>query len=137
MKSILIKILDRLIKILNSIINKLSVKESLEIISLTYSETGRFLLYHLYNGSLMGYKDVLFAIYTTLMNDKKFLEFGNKKVIIVGAVINNEEFSFHHNVLITNNITFDEYFNSVKDIIVTNYQDGYPVDIIPLFKVRV
>jgi len=69
--------------------------------------------------------------------DEKLRSFGNKKVIIISAIINNEEFSFHHNVLISNLTTFSDYYESVKDSITTNYDNGYPVDVIPLFKVRV
>lgn len=60
-----------------------------------------------------------------------------KKVIFVSALIDNVEFSFHHNVLITNETIFLEYYNQVKDILNQYYEEGYPVDIIPTFKVRV
>lgn len=71
------------------------------------------------------------------MNNQRFLNFGKHKVIIITAIINGEQFSFHHNILITNNTTFEEYYNLVKDIIVSNYDEGYPVDVIPLFRVMV
>lgn len=47
------------------------------------------------------------------------------------------EFSFHHNVLVTNDTLFIEYYNQVKDRLNQYYEDGYPVDVIPTFKVRV
>lgn len=53
------------------------------------------------------------------------------------ALINGQEFCFHHNVLITNNTTFEDYYKKVKDIITQNYDEGYPVDVIPSFKVMV
>ena len=71
------------------------------------------------------------------MSNEKFLEFGYKKVIITTALINGTEFSFHHNVLITNNTSFTDFHHKVKDIIQENYIDGYPVNVIPIFHVRV
>ena len=60
-----------------------------------------------------------------------------KKVIIIAGIVNGEEFSFHHNVLITNSTTFQQYYNLVKNAIQTNYENGYSIDVIPQFKVRV
>jgi len=60
-----------------------------------------------------------------------------KKVIIISALIDGVEFSFHHNVLITNDTLFIEYYNQVKDRLNQYYEEGYPVDVIPTFKVRV
>lgn len=71
------------------------------------------------------------------MSNQRFLKFGKYKVIIVTAIIDGVEFSFHHNILITNNTTFEEYYHLVKDIIVNNYEVGYPVEVIPLFRVIV
>jgi hypothetical protein len=122
---------------LNLIANKLSIKNQVNITNLTHDKNGRFLLYILNNESLQSHKEVLRDIFTTLMNDEKFKNFGVNKVIIITALINGEEFSFHHNILINNTTTFEEYYNEIKDIISTNYQDGYPVDVIPEFKVKV
>lgn len=71
------------------------------------------------------------------MKDVRFTEFGNNKIIIISAVINGQEYSFHPNVLINNLTTFLTYWNSVKDSIKENFGEGYGVSIIHLFKVKV
>jgi hypothetical protein len=43
------------------------------------------------------------------MTNKDFIDFGEKKVIIVMGKIINETFNLHHNILIKNNTTFEEY----------------------------
>ena len=82
---------------------------------------------------------MLFNLYTSLMTNERFIKFGFNKVTITSAVIHSSEYSFHHNVLITNNTTFDEYYNQVIDYIDLHYnsEDSYGVDIIPAFKVKV
>ena len=72
-----------------------------------------------------------------LLNENDFLEFGNTKVIIVSSMIDDTEVNFHHNVFISNDSTFEDYYDAVKDIVNSHYEHGYPVDIIQSFKVRV
>jgi hypothetical protein len=109
----------------------------LKILAIDYNKSGRFLSFHLSNEYLFDSIEGLQAIFNTLMSNEKFLEFGSKKVIITTALINGTEFSFHHNVLITNHTSFIEFHYKVKDIIQENHIDGYPVNIIPTFHVRV
>nr|YP_009739386.1 DNA polymerase 2 [Tricholoma terreum]QIC20230.1 DNA polymerase 2 [Tricholoma terreum] len=74
------------------------------------------------------------------MNNERFINFGFNKVIITSSIINSAEYSFHHNVLITNNTTFDEYYNQVIDYIDSHYDsedNSYGIEIIPAFKVKV
>jgi hypothetical protein len=71
------------------------------------------------------------------MSDETFKNFGKYKVIIVSAMIDGEEFNYHHNILITNNTSFDQYYNKVKDIIATHFNEGYQIDTVQLFKILV
>jgi hypothetical protein len=72
------------------------------------------------------------------MNDEKFLNFGFYKIIITSTVIYNQEHSYHHNILLTNNTTFETYYKSVCEYIITHYgDDNYGIDIIPSFRVKV
>lgn len=71
------------------------------------------------------------------MKDTDFLNFGKTKAIIVTAVTDDGECGFHHNVLIENDTTFEQYYESIEDRLVTLYEDGYKIDVIPQFKVRV
>lgn len=71
------------------------------------------------------------------MNNEKFIGFGKKKVIITSALIDGSEFTYHHNVLLDNNTPFLKYYNKVIDSVNKYFDEGYPVDVIPAFKIRV
>jgi hypothetical protein len=49
------------------------------------------------------------GIYLYLMTNKNFLKFGERKIIITTGKIKNETFNLHHNILIKNDNTFEEY----------------------------
>jgi hypothetical protein len=131
------KILSALINILNYIIIKLNKKYNLQVTARIYNDSGRFYQYILTNNNLLSHKDVLKGIYNTLMSDKIFKNFGFHKVIIVSALLDGHESNYHHNILITNNTTFDEYYNKVKDIIATHFDNGYQLDVVEGFKILV
>jgi hypothetical protein len=139
MKKLFIKILTNILESLNKIINYLNREHSLKIISVSYTNSGRYLIYHYHISSLKRNSVVLFNLYTSLMNNDRFINFGFNKVIITSSVINSSEYSFHHNILLTNNTTFDEYYNQVIDYIDTHYDsdNSYGVEVIPSFKVKV
>lgn len=137
MINLILYLINSLTSMLNSLANRIAKKYSITISNVTFHDKGKFLLYKIKNDKLQAHKDILRSIFYTLMNNKEFIEFGSKKVILVTAKINGEDFSFHHNVLISNNSTFEEYYDKVKDSIITNYEYGYPVDVIPVFLVRV
>jgi len=86
---------------------------------------------------LLNHKEVLRGIYNTLMNDETFINFGKYKVIIVSAIVGEDEFNYNHNILITNNTTFEQYYNKVKDILTTHLKHGYQIDNVQRFKVLV
>jgi len=71
------------------------------------------------------------------MQNDKFINFGKVKVIIITASSGEGEFNFHHNVLIKNNTTFEEYYNEVKDIINEHYEHGYKLTVVNHFIVSV
>lgn len=138
MKNVLIKLLNILIYILGNIANKLSQNKQVQITSLNYNKNGRFLIYHLANSNLNTHKDILRGIYTTLMNNERFINFPYKKIILITAINHDStEFNYHHNVLITNQTSFYQYYNSVKDVIMSSCNDPYPLDNITAFKVWV
>jgi hypothetical protein len=135
--TVVINILRYIIYILIYITSKLDTKKAMTILYTAYNDNGRYLLYSLSNNNLSNRKKVLYNIYTSLMSDERFRSFGNKKVIIVSGIVDGNEFNFHHNILISNNTTFEEYYNNVKNIINNLYDEGYQVDVIPSFKVMV
>jgi len=51
--------------------------------------------------------------------------------------IKNETFNLHHNILIKNNNTFEEYWDKIKDIIMDRYEEGYAIEGIPMVEINV
>jgi hypothetical protein len=139
MKKIILIILNKIIIISNKIINYLNRKDELKLISLSYNDSARFLLFEFSNNNLKNYKLLLESIYTSLMNNERFTNFGFNKVIITSSVVYNREYSFHHNVLINNNTTFEEYYEQVSEYIDTHYdaENSYGIDVIPVFRIKV
>lgn len=142
MIKIITNIISGIIYYLNKLTNYLNREHSLKLISLSYTNSGRFLIYHFNNEMLKSNRDILFNIYTFLMNNDRFINFGSNKVIITSCVINGVEYSYHHNILLTNKTTFNDYFNQVIDYIDLHYigDDEYCIygpDIPQAFKVKV
>lgn len=53
------------------------------------------------------------------------------------ATDSEESYSLPHNILITNETSFDEYYNTVKDIVENNYTHEYTPEVIIMFRVLV
>ena len=135
--NILNKILSKLIDYNNKLLNFFNNDYKFNITSISYNDSGRFLVFILQNNNLYEHNDAIKSIYNTLMNNEKFISFGNKKVIITSALIDGSEFNYHQNVLLSNNTTYLRYYNSVIDSVNKYFDEGYPVDVIPAFKIRV
>ena len=97
----------------------------------------RFKEYYVDNNHLLESYDALKFMYNKLMNTVDFLEFGETKVLMVLAIIEGKTYSFHQNVVIDNNTTFEQYYSKVEEHIRTKFDDGYGIDIINTFIVRV
>lgn len=105
--------------------------------SYSYDEKGRYREFLIQNNYLLDSYSVLELIYDYLHNNPNFNTFGNKKIMMVHAIFDDVEYSLHHNILIDSNTTFQDYWDKVKDIINSHYDEGYEVDGIPLFRIRV
>jgi hypothetical protein len=142
MKQIIFKLLDMmdyLTNLLRKWLNKY-IHEDIKLISRQYDNKGRYYIYTLSNNNLLDYRHFLKIMFNYLMNNKEFLKFGFNKVILVRAKMNETlTFSFHHNILINNNTTFNDYYNVVKDVIINQYNKGaeYSTNIIPIFEILV
>lgn len=112
-------------------------EKNVKITVVELNDNNRYLSFEMTNTRLLDSKNVLRSIYNTLMSNEEFLNFGSKKVIIVTGLMGDYSFNYHHNILITNDTPFNIYYNKVKDIINTHYQDGYKVDRVPKFKISV
>lgn len=139
-----LKFLNRTLSYLNgkvnSLINKRDYTDSIKISEIEYNTHGRFYKFYLTNEHLLEHKEALKGIYTSLMNNEIFRDFGFYKIIIITAIVNSSEYNFHHNVLITNNTSFEEYYDEVKDVINNHYgisKGIYLSRSVPLFKVFV
>jgi DNA polymerase type B, organellar and viral len=95
------------------------------------------LVFWIDNPGLLSHKEVVKSIFKVLKSNKDFKGFGRKKVVIIQGLIDGQERSFHQNVIMNNQTTFKKYWSVVKDLIITNYEDGYPLNTINQFKVRV
>jgi hypothetical protein len=142
MKNVIIKILGSLanqIKKISSNIkdyNKPNI-ENLKVLGIKTNKKDGCLSIILSNNYLLTHKDVLESIFYTLKTNENFKKFGENKIIIVTGIYYDQEFTFHHNVLITNNTTFEVYYNSIKDsvqgIIDYSISSEFYVEAIPIF----
>lgn len=137
MNNLFVKILTFLNNNINFIINKLTKSNNLSLNSIVHNSPGRYYQYHLTNNNLLTHKDLLRGIYNTLMADDTFKNFGKFKVIIVVGIVEGLEFNYHQNILLSNNTSFVQYYNKVKDIINTHYEDGYPIDTVQSLKITI
>jgi hypothetical protein len=142
LKKYILKFINIIIKLLNNLINYLNKNSkndrTVKIIHKEFNPNGHFMSFVIVNNNLFSRTNVLREIFYTLKNNEDFINFGKYKVIIVSAIVEDLETSFHHNVYIDNNTTFEDYFDKVKDYIETTYGEyGYNIDIIPTFKIRV
>jgi hypothetical protein len=72
-----------------------------------------------------------------LITNKDFLDFGEYKVIIVNGILRDEIFNLHHNILIKNDTTFDDYWNEIENILENVYEEGYAIEGIPMIEINV
>lgn len=112
----------------------------MEIIEYIFDKEGRYKEFRLIkSNNLMGRK-AMEVVYNTLLNDDIFRNFGHYKVIITTASFNNEigERSYHPNVLITNNLSFETFYKKIEDYVTPLYEDfGYINEYPKFFIVKV
>src|SRR6266403_1881628 len=74
-----------------------------------------FLTIVLNNSNLLEGKDLFEAIFTSITSNEIFQDFGNKKIMILSAVLEtNKEHNLHSNILIENTTTFEEYYEEIS-----------------------
>jgi len=115
MKKILkhiIKAVSNLMTLFNNFLKKLEnllAEDNLILIRTSHNTLGRNKTFILSNPKLLEKQELFFAIYMFLVTNKAFLELGEYKVIIVNGKVNNNTFNLHHNVLLKNNTSFEDY----------------------------
>lgn len=96
----------------NKYLKKLEIflaEDNLILIRTSHNTLGRNKTFILSNQKLLEKQDLFFQIYMFLVTNKTFLEFGEYKVVIVNGKVNNNSFNLHHNILIKNETSFEEY----------------------------
>jgi hypothetical protein len=101
---------------------------TLQILEVKTNKNMRCLNITMVNNNLLEGEELFKGIYTTLMNNKEFLNFGNQKIIILSVVLISEsEHNLHSNVLINNDTTFEQYYSTISHELskYNNLQYGY------------
>jgi|SRR5271156_1078212 len=136
MKQLLKYIINLLTNVLKKMENS-SLDDNLTLIRISRNTLGRNITFVLSNSKLLEKKELFYGVYQYLMTSKDFLDFGEYKAIIVNGKIKNDTFNLHHNLLLKNTTTFEEYWNEVKDILNERYDEGYAVNGIPMIEINV
>ena len=78
------------------------------------------------NDNMLNSKAALKAIFEVINEDKTFQEFGDVKVLMIHAIHEKGEYSFHHfeDVAIDGSTTFHDYYKLVEDTIGNNRDEG-------------
>ena len=96
---------------------------SLQILEINQDLNMRCLKFVMVNNNHLEGKELFKGIYSTLMSDKEFINFGYNKIIILSAVIaTNQEYNLHCNILINNDTTFEQYYDEVVNDL-SNYNN--------------
>lgn len=94
--------------------------------------------FYLSNISLLEGETLFREIYNSIFSSKEFINFGNTKIIILYAITPSQTFTLHCNVLVTNNTTYETYYQLIKDKINYIYEtDNYELDVFTLFEMHV
>lgn len=81
---------------------------------LEVNKTNRSLSITMTNDNLLTGEELFKGIYNTIMKNEEFTNFGFQKIIILSCTLEDfKELNLHSNVLIDNNTTFIEYYNSI------------------------
>lgn len=141
--NILVNILDLFSKSISNLSKKIKKKDPFnnqkdtQLLELSYNQSGSFYNFVYSNNYLLENYEIMKIIFHELQNNETFKNFGEYKIIITSAIINGKETAFHHNVLIKNETTFEEYWRKIENYISETYEEGYNLTVIPSFKVRV
>ena len=146
-KLYLIKIILSVFRFINNYINivitnatkyvELSNKGYLTLVRVKYHPKMKYLELTYCNNHLLEQYKALKELHKSLFGSEEFLKLGYHKVILVMAIIGKQTFSFHHNILINNNTTFERYYDQIKDNIENLHDNGYEINKVNKFKVLV
>lgn len=114
-----------------------SRSKKLIIQSIYKKDSQRLMIFNLLNPALLVNESLFKKIFTTLMRETEFKNFGNEKVIIIQAIVNGRTYSITHNIKINNKMKFNEYWDLIKNDIISNFDKDYLIDSYYNFKILV
>jgi len=112
---IMVNFLKYIINLLTIFINYIKKIEKyftigkLTLVRTTENTLGRNKTFILSNDNLLEKKDLFYQIFNFLITNDDFLSFGEYKIIIVSGKNKKDTFNLHHNILIKNDTTFENY----------------------------
>ena len=124
-------------KVISRNIKIKALSEDISITESNYDEEERFLEFLAINRELLDHEDALREIFNQLYAMERFIKFGFHKIIMVLVNIDGKIYSFHHNVVINNNTTFEQYYEKVRDHIRSKFDDGYEINTADKFIVKI
>lgn len=110
------------------LINLNKEESSLQILEVKTDKNMRCLKIIMANNKLLEGEELFKGIYTTIMKNKDFLNFGYQKIIILSVVLfSDSEHNLHSNILISNDTSFEEYHSTISHELdkYNNIQYGY------------
>lgn len=106
-------------------------------------DEGKTFKMHLSNPQLLSGEQLSRQLFNSVVNDPNFKQYGQHKVITVTVAFNPDDihagkvtgqyWGYHKYVPITNNTTFEEYWDQVKDNVTSKYIDNLYDDQVPKF----
>ena len=86
-------------------------------------ENERYREFLVINKALLPHSEILELVFNKLYSMDRFINFGFNKVLMVFVKIEGKYYSFHHNVVLSNDTSFSEYYDKVADHIITKFDD--------------
>ena len=122
---------------LNSVVNMCD--KSMKIIDITHN-SDRMITFRIHNTALLEGKEAIKCVFHHLTTNDVFINFSDTKIIFMIAEYEDCERSYHKNVLITNDTTFDQYWAEIKNYVNDKYLSGstsYAQSVVKVYKVIV
>ena len=114
---------------------------AMKILSIERAKNNRMMAIHVDNLKRFEGKKALKYLFNLLKRTDDFIKFGENKVIFIIAEFEDEnQVSYHHNVLINNKTTFTKYWNQVKNHVTEKFiggNYGYSESVVSVYKVLV
>lgn len=117
---------------------KILTRQTLTMSAPIYDNKGRFLLYYAKNNKLLYNYKIMKMIFYNLQQEQTFRSFGSKKIIYVNCFIDGKRYSFHRNVLISNNMVFSDYWNKISSDLMRHSENSiYWLSTFERFEIRI